>query len=106
MVRGGELEGMMSGASIFGDKGCFGDPGLGVGFWLDSSLAILVVVVSDIAISAFSSNTGPYMPDAMLLSENMPTPAVSWCTNRPFVQWWAARYGCLGDCQYELYMTS
>lgn len=62
---------MTRGARTFGDKGCFGDPDpcLGVVFWLDSSLAnpvIGVVVVSDTAISAFSSNAGPDMHESIL----------------------------------------
>lgn len=64
------MEGMTRGARIFGDKGCFGDPDpcLGVVFWLDSSLTnpVLGVFVSDIAISALSSNAGPDMHDSML----------------------------------------
>lgn len=64
------MEGMTRGARIFGDKGCFGvsDPCLGVVFWLDSSLAnpAVGVVLSNIAISAFSSNAGPDMHDSML----------------------------------------
>jgi hypothetical protein len=63
------VEGMMRGARIFGDKGCIGDPCLGVAFWLDSSLAIPVVLVSDIVISAFSSNAGPVIQD--MLSANI-----------------------------------
>lgn len=71
--RGGceaEVKGMTRGERILGDKGCFGDPDpcLGVVFWLDSSLAWpdMGMVVSDKAISAFSSNAGPDMHDSML----------------------------------------
>lgn len=65
---GAEVEGITRGARILGDKGCFGDPCLGVVFWLDSSLACpdIGIAVSDIAISALSSNAGPDMRDSML----------------------------------------
>ena len=67
---GAEVEGMTRGARILGDKGCFGDPDpcLGVELWLDSLLAWpgMRAVVSDIAISAFSSNAGPDMQESML----------------------------------------
>ena len=74
-----DVEGMTSGARDFGESGCFGDDDAGfkvalevvvvVVLWLSSDSGTPVVVLtplSDIAISAFSSNAGPDMHDSIL----------------------------------------
>jgi hypothetical protein len=72
-----DVQGMTSGASDFGESGCLGaDDGFKVAavvLWLssDSGTPTLVLLpaatpLSDIAISAFSSNVGPDIQDSML----------------------------------------